>query len=988
MNLFELFVKIGVDDQASDKISNLSSKLGNGLQTAAKIGTTAVASAAAGITALTTAAVNNYAEYEQLVGGVETLFKQSADVVQRYAANAYKTAGLSANEYMETVTSFSASLLQSLGGDTVAAAEYANMAITDMSDNANKMGTSMEMIQNAYNGFAKQNFTMLDNLKLGYGGTKEEMQRLLEDAEKLSGIEYDISSYADIVDAIHIVQNEIGITGTTAKEASSTISGSVDSMKSAWTNLVTGIADENSNLDTLISNFVDSVEVAGDNIIPRVEQILVGISNSVIKLAPMIEEKLPGLIEAILPGLISAAGVLVTSLAKAIPAMLPPLVDAAMQVIDGIESGLSEKIPALSVIFNNLEVAVAAVVGAMAAYKAQLAISTLISAVTKALNGMTIAQWAAKAAQDALNIALNANPIGIVVTLLGGLSAALVTAYNTSENFRDKVNAAFNAIKSAVMPVINTVTNALGGLINAFSRAISAAKNFLGIEEKTVEAIGDNYDQIADKAEVNALIMSNITKNVEKDVSTFSKGVATVATTAGNTIASVIKSVSNTSTQVIGGITKTIETIDELLSDGTTQQRKIITTSAQEIVDGALKNVKTVETIAADGTSTIVTKMTDVEKVMLTTANAVKNAMDALGDNFSYTADETQSQANKMAVLEAAVENAQDDIQRLSYLLDQSVQETGAASEQTQFLANQLDRARDNLQSAQKALQDYQKQLDKSAAAQDKFRQSAKNAFSAFEGFGDSIRDVGELIGSDIVSGIGEIIDDMTSGVSTVLNFATSLATLTETLTTLKEAMNALKASEGIAGIVSSLGNMLGIGAAGATAGTAVAGTAAAGTAGAAAAGGTGILAVIGEVLSGPVGWALLAAGALGAIGLGISAATNSKKNGSSSAQGASNAVDYRDIQDAYWYGNERAFAGYDFRTDPYIYHQRTSAMNSYQQRMQAQIERLTDLVQEYLPQTANMKMVLDDGTLVGALTPSINSQLGQLEIFAERGNI
>ena len=160
MNLFELFVKVGVDDQASDKISSLSSKLGDGLKTAAKIGTAAVGAAAAGITALTTAAVKNYAEYEQLVGGVETLFKDSADTVMKYANNAYMTAGLSANEYMETVTSFSASLLQSLDGDTAAAAEKANLAITDMSDNANKLGTSMEMIQNAYQGFSKQNYTI------------------------------------------------------------------------------------------------------------------------------------------------------------------------------------------------------------------------------------------------------------------------------------------------------------------------------------------------------------------------------------------------------------------------------------------------------------------------------------------------------------------------------------------------------------------------------------------------------------------------------------------------------------------------------------------------------------------------------------------------------------------------------------------------------------------------------------------------------------
>ena len=160
MNLFELFVKIGVDDQASDKISGLSSKLKNGLATAAKVGTAAIGAASAGIAALTKSSIEGYAEYEQLVGGVETLFKQSSDVVQQYAANAYKTSGLSANEYMETVTSFSASLLQSLDGDTKAAASAADMAITDMADNANKMGTSMEMIHNAYQGFAKQNYTI------------------------------------------------------------------------------------------------------------------------------------------------------------------------------------------------------------------------------------------------------------------------------------------------------------------------------------------------------------------------------------------------------------------------------------------------------------------------------------------------------------------------------------------------------------------------------------------------------------------------------------------------------------------------------------------------------------------------------------------------------------------------------------------------------------------------------------------------------------
>ena len=370
MNLFELFVKIGVDDQASGKLSDLSSKLGNGLKTAAKIGTAAVGAAAAGITALTTAAVNNYAEYEQLVGGVETLFKSSSQKVQEYAANAYKTAGMSANEYMSTVTSFSASLLQSLGGDTDKAAEYANQALTDMSDNANKMGTSMEMIQNAYQGFAKQNYTMLDNLKLGYGGTQSEMQRLIEDAAKLSDtVDAQDMSFANIVKAINVVQTEMGITGTTAKEAASTIQGSVGMMKSSWTNLVTGIADENANLDVLITNFVDSVGTVAQNIVPKIGTALNGASKLVRDLIPVIVQEIPVLIEENLPVLAEAAisiiqslmdGIsqnqemlfetifdVVTYLAESFITMLPQIVELGLDLIVSLANGIAESLPEL-----------------------------------------------------------------------------------------------------------------------------------------------------------------------------------------------------------------------------------------------------------------------------------------------------------------------------------------------------------------------------------------------------------------------------------------------------------------------------------------------------------------------------------------------------------------------------------------------------------------------------------------------------------------
>lgn len=370
MNLLDLFVKIGVDDQASAPVSKMSGKIGAGLKSAAKIGIAAVTAVATAVGALGVQAMNAYADYEQLAGGVETLFGKSASIVQEYADRAYETAGMSANTYMETVTSFSASLLQSLEEDTEAAANYADMAITDMADNANKMGTAIESIQNAYQGFAKQNYTMLDNLKLGYGGTKEEMQRLLADAEAISGIEYDISSYADIVDAIHVIQTEMGITGTTAAEASKTISGSVSAAKAAWENLLTAVASDDMDVGEYVNRFVDSLVTAADNVLPRAEQILQGISTLISGMAPVISTMLPQIINGFLPGLLSAAVELITSLLSNLVGILPGLIadgvlpialtlvdtllgllpqvmDAAIQLVAMLAFGLAQAAPSL-----------------------------------------------------------------------------------------------------------------------------------------------------------------------------------------------------------------------------------------------------------------------------------------------------------------------------------------------------------------------------------------------------------------------------------------------------------------------------------------------------------------------------------------------------------------------------------------------------------------------------------------------------------------
>ena len=367
--LFKLFGKIAVEndeanehiDETTDKAEKSESKIAGAF---GKIGAAAVnvskvvgagmIATAGAVAGFTKSAVSNYADYEQLTGGVETLFKDSADKVMEYSKQAFQTTGLSANEYMETVTSFSASMIASLGGDTEKAAEKSNQAIVDMSDNANKMGSSMESIQNAYSGFAKQNYTMLDNLKLGYGGTQAEMERLLADAEKISGFKYDISSYADIVDAIHVVQTEMDITGTTQKEAATTISGSIGMMKGSWTDFITGMSDSSQNFDMLVTNLVNSIGTVGDNVIPRiietVPRLVSGLTELVNRLAP----KIPPLIEQLLPTFIAGGQQILQGIVAILPSLidilvqnLPLFINGIVQIVTGIANALPQIIQTL-----------------------------------------------------------------------------------------------------------------------------------------------------------------------------------------------------------------------------------------------------------------------------------------------------------------------------------------------------------------------------------------------------------------------------------------------------------------------------------------------------------------------------------------------------------------------------------------------------------------------------------------------------------------
>lgn len=336
MNLLDLAVKVSLDDQVTGKLGGIGSKAKSALGTVAKVGAAATAAVAGGVGALGKAALESYASYEQLVGGVDKLFGEASGQLQQYAAEAYKTSGMSANQYMEQATSFSAALIQSLGGDTAKAAEQADVAMRAMSDNVNVFGSNMEDVQNAFQGFAKQNYTMLDNLKLGYGGTKEEMQRLIDDANAYAesigqASDLSIDSFSDIVTAIELVQEQQGIAGTTAKEAATTIEGSVNMAKAAWENWLTELGKDNNDMGELTTQLVESVTTAAGNIIPRFAAIATAAATA-------LSETLPSAVEQ----LAASAGDYASQLGESLLSLFTTAVNVIMEYLPGAAQGLVE----------------------------------------------------------------------------------------------------------------------------------------------------------------------------------------------------------------------------------------------------------------------------------------------------------------------------------------------------------------------------------------------------------------------------------------------------------------------------------------------------------------------------------------------------------------------------------------------------------------------------------------------------------------------
>lgn len=537
-------------------LKNLGSMAAKGLATITAV-------VGAGVVALGKQAVSAYADYEQLIGGVETLFKGSAAEVEGYANNAFKTAGMSANEYMETVTGFSASLLQSLGGDTAAAAKSADMAITDMADNANKMGTSMDRITDAYQGFAKQNYTMLDNLKLGYGGTKTEMERLLSDAQKLTGVKYDINSLDDVYQAIHVIQGELGITGTTALEASTTIQGSAASMKAAWANLLVGLADDTQDFDGLLEKLIDSVGVFAKNLIPRIQVALGGITKLVEGLAPQIASVLPQLTSELLPKIVAIAVSFVQSLLNGITASLPQLSQAAISIITLLTTGILNMLPQLATVGIQL---IGGLIGGIGVALPGL-LSTAISVVLQLINailqnapavleaGITLLMGLVDALPEVIQQLLSALP-NLITTILDFLTESIPLLLESAITFLMAVVDAIPEIISALIAALpNIIDTVIGGLTTAIPLLLEAAINFL-------MAIIDAIPTI-----ITALI-ANLPKIISTIINSLINNMPTLLSVAIKLLGMIIKAIPQIVVQLLKNMPLIIKAILSGLSAG------------------------------------------------------------------------------------------------------------------------------------------------------------------------------------------------------------------------------------------------------------------------------------------------------------------------------------------------------------------------------------------------------------------------------------
>ena len=640
-------IKGALEDVFGKETDGLGTKTGLSIGTQL-VGTIKKVVAAAGIGKLIKDSLDMGGALQQSIGGIETLFKDSADTVKQYAAQAYQTVGLSANDYMEQTTSFAASLLSSVSKDTNAAAQLANMAMVDMADNANKMGTDMQDIQNAYQGFAKQNYTMLDNLKLGYGGTQAEMQRLLTDAEKISGVHYDLGNLADMYSAIHVIQQEMDITGTTAREAATTLTGSFAAMKAAAQNVL-GNWSTGADLTAPLQALTDTARTyLVGNLLPMIGNVLQGIPQVIYGLVPEVVQTGTELLGSLAQGFTQG---IPDFLANALPQLLSftenlrenagEFVNAGLDMITQLANGLIAGLPDLIAYVPDIIINICGIINDNLPKLLAEGVSLVVQlgvGIVKAVPDL-LANWK-KILQAVLSVISAVNWLNIGKNILTGVASGVRSMGSSMLNaFKGGFSSALAWIKSLPSQAVQWGKNLIQSFINGLTGKGKVADIATAATAGFTIADVASRDELADWTSANTSLADSAQTVADIAIPAYTKSgnaaaaAGKAAGTAAKAAASVVNSYSDTVTEVLGKVTRTTQTVNEELSNGKKQQTQTITETSRQMMGGVLKDIKTVTSIAADGTKTVKQTMETVRE----TAKTVTSTFETLADGVKTT---------------------------------------------------------------------------------------------------------------------------------------------------------------------------------------------------------------------------------------------------------------------------------------------------------------------------------------------------------------
>lgn len=1016
------------------------------------VGTLKKVIAAAGIGKMISDSLNLGGALQQSIGGIETLFGAGGRSIEEYAksvgksvdavkdeyaslmqsqqtvfdnaAQAYRTVGLSANEYMEQTTSFAASLLSSVSKDTNAAAQLANMAMVDMEDNANKMGTDMASIQNAYQGFAKQNYTMLDNLKLGYGGTQAEMQRLLTDAEKLSGVHYELGNLADMYSAIHIIQTDLDITGTTAKEAATTLTGSFAAMKAAAQNVL-GDWSTGADLTAPMQALADTARTfLQGNLLPMIGNVLAGIPQLVYGLVPEVLQTGTELVSSLaagfaqgIPAFLSTALPQLLSFTEELRANAGQFVDAGLNCITQLLNGLIAGLPQLIAYVPDIIINIAGIINDnMPKILAQgvSIIVQLIAGIIQAVPAL-LANWK-KILQAVLSVisAINWLNIGknILTSVANGvksMGSSMLTAFKGGFSsalswIKSLPSQAVKWGKNLIQSFIKGLTgkgNVVSNAATAVTAGISLAETASGKQDNWAASWASSNTSLGSSAQTMAEIaIPAYTKSGDAAVASASKAAAAASKTA--TAASVVSSYADTVTEVLGKITRTTQTTDEVLSNGQKQQKQTITETSRQLVNGVLKDIKTITTIGANGKKTVQQTMETVREL----ASSVTSTSEALVDGIR-----TATQTVTETLTDGTESQKQTITKTYTAIIDgalRTVKEVKTiAADGTEQVAKTLEEASSKNFSG--LVQGWKKEADKgvlgtfntliSAVKSKDWKSIGQWVLSTlYNGLAPESQKFIDDFGQNLIQQLNKVLGDKISNISQKAwdigssiadGIAKGLGNALGKDGGVQDILNGLNINVSdvgskIMGVLGTIGTSMGTFAT--EAGAKIAGLAGSmGSLGTIAEGVGGLIAKVGSlIISNPEVAAIIAIVA-GVVALGV--ALFAKFGKSKETTSTQKAHSYKDIQDAYWYGNERAFAGYDYRTDPYVMNPDNNAMLAYQAKMQAQMERLYGVVEKYLPEAGNSVIALDGEQVGRIITPSVNRSLGDLTVLSERGN-